>query len=154
MTREEMYATHFFGTALEWKLFFGALILGLVLGALYDVFRALRLSFKHPRAVVFVEDVLFVMIFGLSFYSYCTELCRGQIRFFILAAMLIGFAAYLLTLGRIVSKTVAKGVKICKSVLISLGKVFKKLLAILCGVPFFKESDTKIEETPCAEGEL
>lgn len=154
MTREEMYATHFFGTALEWKLFFGALILGLVLGALYDVFRALRLSLKHPRAVVFVEDVLFVMIFGLSFYSYCTELCRGQIRFFILAAMLIGFAAYIFTLGRIVSKTVAKGVKICKSVLISLGKVFKKLLAILCGVPFFKESDTKIEETPCAEGEL
>lgn len=154
MTREEMYATHFFGTVLEWKLFFGALVLGLVLGALYDVFRALRLSLRHPRAVVFVEDFIFVMIFGLSFYSYCTELCRGQIRFFVFAAMLIGFAAYILTLGRIVSKTVAKGVKICKNLLVTLGKVFKKMLAILCGVPFFKESDTKIEETSCTEWKL
>lgn len=154
MTRDEVYATHFFGIALEWKLFFGAVILGLLLGALYDVFRAVRMSIRHNSAAVFVEDFLFVMIFGLSFYSYCTELCRGQIRFFVFAAMTVGFAAYILTLGRIISKTVAKVLDTAGRVLLKLGKVGKKIIGILCGMPYFRESDTKIEEKPCVDGDL
>ena len=154
MTREEVYASHFFGTALEWKLFFGAMILGLLLGALYDVFRALRMSLKHNSAAVFVEDFLYVMIFALSFYSYCTELCRGQLRFFVLAGMIAGFTVYLMTLGRIISKIVAKTVEICKKVLMKLGKVGKKIIGILCGMPYFQKTDTKIEENPCADVEL
>ena len=154
MTREEVYASHFLGAALEWKLLFGAIILGLLLGALYDVFRALRMSLKHNPAVVFVEDFLYVMIFALSFYSYCTELCRGQMRLFVLAGMLAGFAVYLMTLGRIISKIVAKAVEICKKVLMKLGKVGKKIMRILCGMPYFQEKDPKIEENPCADAEL
>ena len=154
MTKEEVYATHFFGTALEWKLFFGAVILGLLLGALYDVFRALRMSIKHNSAAVFVEDLFYVMVFALSFYSYCTELCRGQLRFFVFAAMTAGFAAYLMTLGRIISKIVSKAVEICKKAMLLLGKVGKKAIMILCGMTYFQKTDTKIEENPCADGEL
>lgn len=153
MTREEVYATRFFGTALEWRLFFGGLVLGMLLGAVYDVMRALRMSFKHPAWVVFLEDVIFMFISGTAYYTYCTELCRGQIRFFVLAAVLIGFSAYLLTLGRIVSRLVAIVVKIAKSALLTLGKVTKKVLGVLCGVTYFQSLQKKINENPCTEGD-
>ena len=154
MTREEVLATRFLGTTLEWKLFLGALVLGAVLGALYDVFRALRMSFRHPAPIVFAEDVLFMLISGTAYYSYCTELCRGQIRFFVLAAILIGFSAYLLTLGRLVSACIAYVVKLAKSFLCALVKVVKKVLGVLCGVPFFTNSQDKIQKNPCAESDL
>lgn len=154
MTREEVFATRFFGTSLEWKLFFGALLLGAVLGAVYDVLRALRMTVKHHSWAVFLEDFAFMLFSGLAFYTYCTELCRGQMRFFVLAAMAAGFAAYLLTLGRLVSKTVAIVVRFAKSVISFLVKVIKKVVAVLCGVPFFQKSKDKIEENPCTDGEL
>lgn len=154
MTKEEVYASHFFGISLEIRLLLGAVLLGLLLGAVYDVFRALRLSFKHHSATVFAEDVLFSLIFWISFYSYSTELCRGEIRFFVLAGTAIGFALYLLTLGRIVVLFAAKAVGLIKNLLLQLGKVFKKLICFLCGAPFFYSEGEKNEKNPCAESDV
>lgn len=153
MTREQVYATRFFGTALEWRLFFGGLVLGMLLGAVYDVMRALRMSLKHPAWAVFLEDVLFMFISGTAYYTYCTELCRGQIRFFVLAATVIGFSAYLLTVGRIVSRLISEVVKIAKNILLALGKVIKKILGVLCGVTYFQSLRKKFNENPCTEGD-
>lgn len=153
MTKEQVYASRFFGTSLELRLFLGGIILGMFLGAVYDLFRALRLSFRHPKPLVFFEDILFMLVSGISYYSFCTELCRGQIRFFVLLASLIGFAAYLSTVGRLVSRAFAKSVMIAKNALLRVGKVLKKILGVLCGVPFFQKTDPKFEENPCADGD-
>lgn len=153
MTREEVNATRFLGTALELRLFLGGIILGMFLGAVYDVMRALRMSFKHPAWVVFIEDVFFMLIAGTAYFTYCTELCRGQIRFFVLAAALIGFGAYLLTIGRVVSHAVAEVVMIAKNSLLILGKVIKKILGVLCGVTYFRGLRKKFNENPCAESD-
>ena len=154
MTREQVYAAHFFGTALELKLFLGAILLGMLLGAVFDILRALRMSIKHCQAAVFVEDLVFVLFFGISFYSYCTELCRGSLRFFVFVGMAIGFFAYIATFGRIVSKMAAFLIGIFKRALWQLGKVFKKIVGFLCVWPFFGQNSEKVEENPCAEGEL
>ena len=153
MTKEEVYATRFFGTALEWKLFLGALVLGALLGSVYDLLRALRMSVKHGSAAVFFEDALFMLFSGMVYYTYCTELCRGQIRFFVLAAMLIGFSVYLATVGRIVSLIVAHVVKFAKNILLTLVKLVKNGLGILCGVPFFAKTQEKNQKNPCTEGD-
>lgn len=149
MTKEEFYAAQFFGTALELRLFFGGIILGAALGALYDVLRALRMTVRHSRLAVAFEDFGFVFVTGIAFYSYCTQLCRGQIRFFVLTAIVLGFAAYLWTLGRIVSRGVAFAVNIAKMPFQALAKMLKKLLSILFVVPFFQKDEVKFEENPC-----
>lgn len=153
MTKEEFYAAQFFGTALELRLFFGGIVLGAVLGALYDVLRALRMTLRHPAWAVAAEDFFFVSAGGIAFYSYCTQLCRGQIRFFVLSAMLIGFSAYLLTLGRIVSKAVGYIVDLVKSVAKMLAKMLKKVGDVLFVVPFFKKRRTEFQEIPCPNEE-
>ena len=107
MTREELYSGMFLGTALELRLFFASILLGALLGALYDLFRALRLCLKHPKAAVFAEDVLFVTVSALSIYVFCTELCRGRLRFFVMLGAAAGFGIYLSTLGRLAVRAVS-----------------------------------------------
>lgn len=153
MTKEEFYAAQFLGTALELRLFFGGLILGAALGALYDVLRALRMTVRHTSLAVALEDFAFVFVTGISFYSYCTQLCRGQLRFFVFAAIAVGFTAYMLTLGRIVSKGVALSVNILKMPFKALAKMLKKSAEILFVVPFFQKNEVKFEENPCPEEE-
>lgn len=149
MTREEVYALHFLGVPLEIKLFLGGLLLGAVLGGAYDIFRALRMTFRHGGAAVFIEDAAFTALFAAAFYGYCTELCRGQLRFFVFAAMLLGFGAYLATLGRLVSKLVSTVVKSVRKSIICLGKIAKKAIKLLCGVTYFQKREEKFQENPC-----
>ena len=151
MTREEVYALHFLGTPLEIRLFLGGLILGALLGAVYDIFRAFRMTFRHGYAAVFVEDALFAFIFAAAFYGYCTELCRGQLRFFVFAAMMIGFVAYIATLGRLISGLAADVVKTVRKTIICLGKIAKKAIKLLCGVPYFQKGEEKFKENPCVK---
>lgn len=149
MTKEEAYGLHFLGTGLELQLLCGAILLGIVLGAVYDIIRALRLTLKHSAIIVFAEDAVFTVAFGLCFYTYCTALCRGELRGFVLVGMLIGFGAYLLTLGRLVVKVVTKITENVKKLLTALGKMLKKALVILLGTPYFKKKNKKVEENPC-----
>ncbi len=153
MTRDEIYSLHFFGVSLELKLFFGALLLGFVLGALFDVFRALRMSLRHCAAAVFAEDLLFMLVSGLAYYSYSTALCRGQLRLFVLAAMAIGFVLYLTTIGRLLCRLLAKMAMIAKTPFDLLAKMLKKAAGLLCGVPFFQKSPKKFRENPCTEAD-
>lgn len=154
MTREEVFASRFFGTSLELRLMLGAMALGLLFGAVFDLFRALRMSVRHPRIAVFAEDALFVLIFAVSCYSFCTALCRGQIRIFVFLAAAVGFMLYIATLGRIVCRIIAELVSFVKKIALGIVKVAKKILGDLCGVPFFQNPTNKIDKNPCADGDL
>lgn len=149
MTKEQVWASHFFGVSLELRLLLLSFVLGTVFGALYDIFRALRLSFPHPSLAVFFEDVAFTSAFGLGFYTFCTALCRGELRGFVLVGMIAGFLAYILTLGRTVSAGVAFAVKFVRKMLTNLGRILKKITAVLFVMPFFMKKSKKMKENPC-----
>ena len=121
----------FLGTSTELRLFWLSIILGAVLGSIFDILRALRQSIKHSDAVVFIEDALFFSLFGICFYSFCTEMCSGALRTFILFGMSIGFLVYILLPGRVIKEILAT----CMSTVV---KICKRILSVLCGLPFFK----------------
>lgn len=121
----------FFGTAAELRLFGLSVILGAALGSLFDILRALRQSIKHHDAAVFVEDALFFSIFGISFYSFCTELCGGALRGFVLFGMSAGFLLYILLPGRVIKEILAVSMS-------TVVKICKRIVSLLCGLPFFK----------------
>lgn len=109
-----------------------AALLGVVLGAVYDVFRIIRLSFssKTPRgafferikpkkplfcfpkrkkagksgkkAIVFIEDVLFFALCAVAEILFFIGLNSGEIRIYCLILSLAGFILYHLTLGKAV----------------------------------------------------
>lgn len=154
MTKDEVFAMQFFGTSLEWRLFLGAAVLGMLLGAVFDMFRALRLTVRHNSVAVFFEDLAFTLLFGLSCYTFCTALCRGQIRIFVFLAAAGGFFVYIATLGRLIVRFNTWVVKFAKKGMLIIGKVAKKIPEVLCGVPFFQKREDKIEENPCTDANV
>ncbi len=151
MSKSDVYSLHFFGTALELRLFLGSLVLGMLMGALFDIFRAIRISVRHPALAVFCEDVLYAVLFGLSYYTYCTALCRGEIRGFVLIGMLLGFFTYIVTLGRILCGFVAKAVNFVKIALKKFGRLLKNALSVLFGITYFSKNTKKFQENPCTK---
>ena len=50
-------------------VFFHSLLLGVVLGCFYDLFRITRIAFIIPALLVLVEDLLFFLFFS-NYYFY------------------------------------------------------------------------------------
>ena len=102
----------FVGVVGELKLFGLAFLTGAVIDAVYDILRILRITFPHRFAAVFAEDLLFTLFFGMVWFCFSVELLEGELRLYVLVGMLTGFAAYLLSLGRIITGIFRKTVNI------------------------------------------
>ena len=76
---------------------------GAVFGLCYELLRLLRMVFRHPTALVFIEDTLFFAACGLI--SFVIALCVGigYFRIYYIAFEAIGATLYFLTLGRLIN---------------------------------------------------
>ena len=82
------------GTAL-----LAALSVGAALGAFYDVFRLLRLAFRHHWLTIFLEDLLFCTVAAVSVFLLLLEVRNGGIRMFLLVGAAGGFFLWYHTVG-------------------------------------------------------
>lgn len=98
------------------KVFCIFFLLGIIINFIFDLFRALRKSFKFPNIIVFVQDILFLILSGCMFLNSLIKYNNGEIRFFIFLALGIGICIYTLT--------ISKG---CVIIITVIFKVFKKI---------------------------
>ena len=75
-------------------IFFNALLLGAILGLIYDFFRITRLAFIMPSILVLIEDLLFFLLSSIILFNYLLESSHGQIRYFILIGVVLGWVLY------------------------------------------------------------
>ena len=81
-------------------LFFaGALVMGAAVGLLYDAFRILRVRVRLPL-LGGVLDLLFWLVVTVALFVYTTTAGSGEVRLYIVAAVLLGAAAYFWLLSR------------------------------------------------------
>ncbi len=99
------------------QIFILFFIIGLCIGILFDFFRALRKSFKTPDLVTLIQDIIFMALAGILVMNSLILVNHGQIRFFIILAILFGISFYFLTIS-----------KICFMIFQILIKFFKKIL--------------------------
>ncbi len=81
------------------SIFVAALGLGFLLGVIYDLFRAIRLSVSTSKYAVIIFDVLYFLTFGLISFLFILALNKGEIRFYIIAGEIIGGAFYYFSFG-------------------------------------------------------
>lgn len=101
----------------EVAVFFEAVLLGALLGALYDVFRILRLSFPNGRVLIFLEDVLYFALAAVVSFSFVVLQNGGVLRAFLLLGELLGAVLYFFTLGVLVMKAAGLIIRLIRSVL-------------------------------------
>lgn len=76
-------------------------ILGIALGAVYDLLRALRRGLRTGRALENISDFFFALLFFFCWYAVSVAQVGG-VRLFTLAALLIGLLAERYTSGRLI----------------------------------------------------
>ena len=136
-------------------IFIGALGTGFLLGIVYDIFRALRLSFTKNKVSVVISDILYFTVFALATYIYVLAANKGELRSYIIIGELIGGAFYYFSFGLAVIRLTDKFVSFLqklKNLLYRVvtapfrlvSKLFKRLFGKLW--VFFKKSEKKSEK--------
>ncbi len=129
-------------------LFLYSLVLGFVLGFVYDYFRIRRLCFSYAKTdvntadnkkkyrqltenvIVFFEDVLFGFICSVFVCIFLYYVNSGRFRSLAFVGMIIGFIVYRKTLGKLVI--------FCSGYVISFIKRLIKTLLLYTLIPIFR----------------
>lgn len=105
-------------------LFLVFILVGIIIGLLFDFFRILRRSFSTKDFVTYVEDILFWILAGfILLYSICT-FSNGEIRLFMVLGIVIGILIYIVTFSSFVIKVNVNIITFIKRI---LGGVFSKI---------------------------
>ena len=104
--------------------FFIYFISGMIIGIIFDIFRILRKSFKTKDFVTYIEDILFWIITGIFLIFILFKFSFGQIRFYTIFALIIGFVLYLFTISKLF-------IKVSVIIILFIKKIVGKILRIL-----------------------
>ena len=100
------------------------LLNGVIIGFLFDIFRILRKSFKTSDIVTYIEDILFWIFTGIIILYSIFTFNNGEIRLFMIIAVIIGSGIYLLYISSYVIKINVTIILFCK-------KIIYKIFSIL-----------------------
>ena len=75
-------------------------IIGVIIGVLFDFFRILRKSIKTKDFVTYIEDVLFCILTGIILLYSIFTFNSGEIRIYIFIGVLFGVLIYMLSISK------------------------------------------------------
>jgi len=124
------------------EFFIWTLIAGVSLGALYDLFRALRKMRKSGVRAIIFQDVVFLIITALVIFASAYFINDGEMRWYGIFGVICGFIIYRVTVGdavlnalvaftRFLIKTVLVIIKILLFPVKIIYKILKKPLNII-----------------------
>ena len=98
----------FFSVHEELVLFGLSCLMGVLLGVVYDIFRTARVMLPHRSWMVFAEDAVFLVFYGIALSAFVSAASRGELRFYFVIGNTAGFVLYLATVGSVVIGTMKK----------------------------------------------
>lgn len=108
--------------------FIDAVLFGMTLCGIYDIFKAFRLSFEFSKIAIFIQDIIYFIFISIISFVFLLIFTNGEIRLYILLGFAIGFIISRFTVSRIllpVLKTVILFFKrIFSFVFIKIGLIF------------------------------
>lgn len=97
-------------------IFIASLGVGFLLGVLYDVLRALRLSFTKGKIAVIIFDLLYFFLVAFCSYIFILAANKGEVRSYIIIGELLGAIFYYFSLGFALMKLTDKFVLVLKKI--------------------------------------
>lgn len=105
--------------------FLWSLVLGVALGVLYDLIRAVRMVLRAGKIHVLISDILFFAVCGVITSLFSLPFNKGDVRVFILFGEAVGFLAYRITLGSVMGKVYAFFAKKIRSFVQKIRKILQ-----------------------------
>ena len=103
--------------------FFIYLISGMLIGILFDIFRILRKTFKTQDFITYIEDVAFWIITGAFLMFILLKFSNGEIRFYSIIGLSLGFIVYILTISRLFVKINVVIIKFIKNIVYNIIRI-------------------------------
>ncbi len=137
----------------EISMFLEAAYYGMLMGISYDVLRIFRRVVSHKNVIVYIEDYLFWVVWGIILFALIFNYNDGNIRGYVFVAVLIGGILYLksfspflvkyvsLILGNILTFILKKPLKAVKMFITRLVSKAKKGIKKLNGIPHRKKKE-------------
>lgn len=122
----------FFTVSEETWLFLLSCAFGAALGVFYDIFRTVRLVFRHGSILVAAEDIIFLAVYCIFLSAFASAAALGQVRGYFVIGNILGFSLYIATLGRLTVKIMKKLINAAKAVMSFIFKPFSLCFAFLC----------------------
>jgi len=108
-----------------------ALIIGILMGVLFDIFRALRWNSKPKRTLTYLEDLLFWIIIAIMYFMLLVKTTDGVLRGFVFIGSFIGSTLYYLILSKyflpILIKTFKLIFEMISEIIKIIGYPFKRI---------------------------
>lgn len=80
-------------------IFLEAFLLGTVIAIIYDFIREIRIKSKLRIIGCAIFDLLFFIILIILFFAFTVSRSQGELRFFVVLAVTLGFILYFFTLS-------------------------------------------------------
>ena len=116
-------------------LFLIFILIGIVIGVLFDIFRVLRKSFKTNNMITYIEDILFWLLSGCVLIYSIFVFNNGEIRGYIFLAIILGILIYMCSISNFFCKTSIVIIDCIKNIIIKVIKIIKvPILFIIKGI--------------------
>lgn len=99
-------------------------IVGIIIGIIFDFFRILRKSFKTRDFITYIEDIVFCILTGFILLYSIFKFNSGEIRIYMFFGVLIGCTIYMLTISKYF-------IKINVFILTTITNILRKIILIL-----------------------
>lgn len=100
------------------------IVVGIIIGILFDFFRVLRKSIKTKDFITYIEDILFCILTGVFLLYSIFKFNSGEIRIYMFAGIILGGLLYMLTISKYFIK-----INVC--ILTKIVMIIQKILKIL-----------------------
>lgn len=120
------------------------ILVGFLIGLLFDMFRISRRTFKTSDILTALEDILFWILTGLLIIFSIFKFNNGDIRVYIILAIFIGITLYMLVFSKIVINSLVKIVTIIKKIVSHIIKILLYPINLIIKVLKFITKPIKI----------
>ena len=107
--------------------------LGFLLGVVYDLLRVLRLSVSRGRALLYLCDVFYALLFAVCACCTAQAVHYGELRLYMVLCAVGGFLVYYVTLDRFLRRVCWAACGGCCSAFFLSRRVCSPELLKVCG---------------------
>ncbi|OPJ55090.1 spore cortex biosynthesis protein YabQ [Alkalithermobacter paradoxus] len=104
---------------------------GILIGIIYDMYRAISYSFKVPKPIRIIEAILFWTITGIVEFLILQKANGYDLRFYNFIGFIIGVIIYLNTVSKYILKLNCKVAKVITSIFKFIFGVFNSIYYII-----------------------
>ena len=109
---------------IQTNIFFIFTLNGLIIGILFDFFRILRKSFVTKDIVTYFQDIIFWILTGILILYSVFVFSNGEIRLFMVVALLLGITTYMLCISKYIIDVNVK-------IILFFKRIFNKILEFM-----------------------